>query len=438
MKPSFYNVFFPFDGQYILFNTLRGSIFVIDSEIKAILEKHDVSILSEDYKDIFRDNGILVDDKLNEQDTYRLMYEGSKFDTTATSLHVITTYACNLSCTYCYEGKGELESNKMDEKTAKCVIKFIKNLTENNNSTLLRTRLFGGEPLKNMPINLLIARELSKWCEESSIHFSINAITNGTLLTAQNVENLAQYHCSFLVTVDGPKEIHDQRRMYKTRTGTFDDIIEGLHRVKDANRGIVIRINVDKTNRDHIVSLFEFLKDEGFNNAVISIKSVINMSPACLSYNYCMPDSGGVQIISNLYSTARALNFKTEDPEKPSPQSTCSAHRTSYFTIDPYLRLFKCAILPPYKKNSVGTVNLEDSTPIFNHINVDFLSRDVFAVDECRACQFLPLCRGGCPAEIFETQGTTHSSVCRKPGFSTVLQENLINLVRANYLTKRG
>ncbi len=429
MKPSYYNVFFPFNGNFILFNTLRGSIFVVDSEIKECLEKNETSTLG-DYESAFKSNGILVEDTLNEQDEIKIMYERSKYNTTSTTLHVITSYACNLACIYCYEGKGDVECKSMDEKTTQCAIKFIKDLTETNNSKSLGIELFGGEPLLNMPMNLLVAEELSTWCEDNGTYFSVNAITNGTLSTEKNVEDLSQYHCSFLVTLDGPQEIHDKRRIYKDGKGTFNDIIEGLHRVRDHKLGIMIRINADRTNKAHIVPLFEFLKDEGFANVTISIKPVFNTSPACLSYSYCMPDLEGLKVINELYVTARKLNFRTEEPEKPSPQGACSAQRISYYTIDPHLRLFKCAILPPFEKNSVGSVNIETGHPEFNPTHVDFLSRDVLFPDECRPCQLLPICRGGCPAEIYETQGTTHGNMCKKSGFYDTLKEDLVNFVK--------
>jgi uncharacterized protein len=432
MKVSYYNIFFPFEGNYILFNTLGGSIFVVDSEIKEFLEKDEISLLSEDYRDLFTTHGIIVEDKLNEQNAYKLVYERSKYNTISTILHVITTYSCNLACIYCYEGKGEVEHKAMDEEIANCAIRFIKNLTENNQSQSVAIELFGGEPLLNMPINLLIAKELNKWCEETSRHFSINAITNGTLSTEENVEALAQYQSSFLVTVDGPKEIHDQRRIYKNGKGTFDHIMEGLYRVRDSDLGLMIRINVDETNKDHIVSFFEFLKEEGLDNAIISIKPVFNTSPACLSYNYCMPDSEGLKIVNDLYSVARSMNFRTEDPVRPSPQGACSAQKVSYFTIDPFLRLFKCAILPPYEKNAVGTVNMEDGTPHFNYVNIDFLSRDPMMIEPCNTCKLVPICRGGCPVEIYETYGTTHAYVCRKPGFYETMKENLIRFVTSH------
>jgi radical SAM protein with 4Fe4S-binding SPASM domain len=145
-----------------------------------------------------------------------------------------------------------------------------------------------------------------------------------------------------------------------------------------------------------------------------------------------MPDLEGMKIVNDLYTTARNMNFRTEDPEKPSPQGACSAQRGSYFTIDPYLRLFKCAILPPFEKNSVGTVDVKDARPVYNYVNVDFLSRDPMVIEPCSTCKLVPMCRGGCPVEIYETKGTTHSYVCRKPAFYETVKENLTNYVKKN------
>ncbi|MBU6997658.1 MAG: radical SAM protein [Theionarchaea archaeon] len=427
MKPSYYNCLFPFKNMYILFNSLRGAIFVVDEEVKTVLETGNLEALG-DLEDGFKKSGIIVEDNLNEQDMYSMTYNGSKYNALSTSLHVITTYACNLSCVYCYEGKGELEHKVMDEKTSNRAIQFIKDLTDSYNSKALGIELFGGEPLLNMPINEGIVGDLSRWCEEGGLDFSVNAITNGTLCSEENVETLGQYGCSFLVTVDGPEKVHDQRRVYKNGKGTFRDIMEGLYRIRDNDLGTMIRINVDEGNKNDIVALFEELKGGGLDKVIISIKPVFNTSPACMSYGYCMPDVEGLGIVNELYAVARKMGFRAEEPERPTPQGACSAQRASYFTIDPHLRLFKCAILPPYEKNAVGVVN-DEGRAVFNYVNVDFMSRDPVMLDECRKCRIVPVCRGGCPAEVYETQGTTHGYVCRKSGFYKMLEENLKRFV---------
>ncbi|MBU7038318.1 MAG: radical SAM protein [Theionarchaea archaeon] len=430
MKSSYYNLFFPHDGKFILFNALRGPIFVVDSEIKRILEKNEISFLDEELIHTFADNDIIVEDELNEQDVYRLLFERSKYSTVSTTVEVVTTYACNLACTYCYEGKGELESKKMDERTVECALEFIKGLVSGNNSTELKVTLFGGEPLLNMPANVLLAEELCRWCEENSRDFFINAVTNGTLLAEETVEDLAQYNCGFLVVLDGPRKIHDQRRMYKNGEGTFDDICEGLHRVTDHGLRINIRINLDQTNRDHIVSFFEFLKQEGLTDISLNITPVFKTSPACSSYSYCMTDMEGALAATDLYNVARSMNITVGRKDRPSCQGACRAQKYSNFIIDPFLRLFKCNIQLPFSKNAVGRINPENSEPEFNQLYFDLMLRDPFSVQECRICRLLPLCRGGCLAKEFENMGSAREKMCRKQPVYETLQEDLRAFVK--------
>lgn len=437
-KASFYNVFFPFDDEYILFNTREGTIFVIDSETKALLEKNDVPSLDEEHVREFIDNGIIVEDRLNEQDAYRLVYERSKYVVPLTDVQITTTYECNLACVYCFEGKGQLEHKRMDAKTAKCAIKFVQELFQEDRTTTLRLGLFGGEPLLNMPVSLVLANELSLWCEENNKQFVLNALTNGTLCTKEVVEDLAPYNCNFLVVVDGPRDIHDRRRVYKNGKGTFDDIVDGLHQVSDHGLRIHLRINVDETNKDDVVHLFEFLKEEGLIPTSLNIKSVFNTSPACSSYSYCMPDTEGLAVINRLYSVARSMSLVAGELEGLFPLWACAAHKFSNFVIDPYLRLFKCNILLPFEKNAVGIIKTENSKPIFNHVNVDFMSRDPLEVAECRVCTLMPICRGGCSAEVFETQGTTHGRMCRKEGLYEMVHENVSTFVRRTVQNKQG
>ncbi|MBU7029732.1 MAG: radical SAM protein [Theionarchaea archaeon] len=432
MKVSHYNIFFPFNEEYVLFNTLEGSIFMVDSETKDLLEKNEISSLNKEQIRAFVDNGIIVEDKLNEQNAYRILYERSKYTTSLTDVEVVTTYECNLACIYCYEGKGELEHKRMDEKTVKCVIEFVQRLAKNNHSSTLRADLFGGEPFLNMPVNLILAKELSKWCEENNKSFLMSAFTNGTLSTEKVVEDLAQYNCEFVVVIDGPKEIHDQRRVYKNGKGTFDNIIDGLRRITDYGLGIGIRINVDKTNKEHVVPFFEFLKEEGLTDVSLSIKPVFNTSPACSSYRYCMSDIEELLVIKHLNNIARSMNFTTGNLEGLSPLGVCDAQKLLHFVIDPYLRLFKCNIQLPFEKNVVGIINPENSEPTFNYVNVDFMSRDPLAINRCRMCKLAPICRGGCLAEIYETQGDAHGYVCRKECTYEALQEDLRNFVRKN------
>lgn len=422
MKVSQYNLFFPFDGEYILFNTLGGSVFRVDSELKEVLESNELSSLDEECIRVFQDNGIIADDDVDERDQVALMMNRVRHDATTFVAHIIVTFENNVSHTYWKE-----EGKHMDEEGAACVIEFIKDQAMHNHSTALDLEIMGGEPLLNMPAVLKIARELSAWCRKTDKKLFLKIFTNGTLLTSEHARSLAMYKCEVLVPVKGPQEIHDQRMTYTNGKGTFHDIVEGLHRLTDCNVKTVVIIHIDEENKNHIISLLEFLRDNNLNTVSIAFRPSFR-EPPTLRCASCIPDEGISQTLMQLADAASAMNFPIDEQKKPFPR--CFAHKIHYFTIDPCMRLFKCFTLFPSEKNCVGVIDPHDFKPTFNRLNIDFLSRDPVLMEECRNCKLLPVCYSGCPAHILETEGTVLKPSCNKSAVHEMIQTYLLTSQR--------
>jgi uncharacterized protein len=317
----------------------------------------------------------------------------------------------------------------MDGEVARRCSQFMTGLTEDNFSKALAVELYGGEPLLNMLVNSMLAKSLKRWCDEHSKLFFLIAITNGTLFTSEILETLSPYEISFIVPMDGPQAVHDQRRTYTTGEGTFNDIIDGIQRVLDYGLEVKLRIHTDATNADSMIDFFEDLKSSGLNPVKISLKQSFKTSPACMASTYCIPDGEGLKAINRLRDVARSMNFHVDEPEEPSIPGACPAQKISYFTIDPYGNLYKCAILPPDKNNAVGYIDT-DGTAHFNALYSDFFSRDLISLESCHDCQLLPACRGGCPAEVYDRLRTTHGTVCRKSEIAQTVQETVTQYMK--------
>ena len=61
---------------------------------------------------------------------------------------------------------------------------------------------------------------------KKKIKFSLT--TNATLLTSEIAEFFYDNNFNILVSLDGPKEIHDEYRKDKNDNGSFDRTIKGL------------------------------------------------------------------------------------------------------------------------------------------------------------------------------------------------------------------
>ena len=84
--------------------------------------------------------------------------------------------------------------------------------------------------------------------------------TNGTLLTDEWREIAARPEVNFCLSIDGPEELHDKRRKFRSGTGSFRRAYEGLRRMQEWNFPFQIICVVDPsaflTPEKYLASLF--------------------------------------------------------------------------------------------------------------------------------------------------------------------------------------
>lgn len=170
----------------------------------------------------------MVED-IDETKYFSYSFHKSKFQSTVLSLTLLLTHQCNLNCIYCFQGAGENHTGSLSAETQEHLLKFITTQLKANKLDHLHLVLFGGEPLLNFSAYYEWLDQIQTYCNANTINFSTSLITNGTLVTHEIIDNLIRYNCKTVqITLDGVKEIHDKRRMYKSGEGSFELIIENL------------------------------------------------------------------------------------------------------------------------------------------------------------------------------------------------------------------
>lgn len=140
------------------------------------------------------------------------------------------TEKCNLRCKYCvYSGKYKgwrthSEREMSSEIAKKAVDKFL-----DRSADKFFVSFYGGEPLLNFR---LIESIICYITERTTKEIDWSMTTNGTLLTNQRCDYLAEKAFLLNISLDGPKHIHDRYRVYKDGTGTFDSVIRNLEYIK--------------------------------------------------------------------------------------------------------------------------------------------------------------------------------------------------------------
>lgn len=163
------------------------------------------------------------------------------------------TEQCNLRCAYCYYGSnrpGERQHSPrmMTWETAKRALDFFLprskwTLARWQNRTNAPTLpngdeveppcvgFYGGEPLVNWPLVKRVTEYVRALPDGDD--YMVNFTTNGTLLTPEISAFLCENRVSILVSLDGPKEIHDRYRRFAGGGGTWDVAVRNLRYILD-------------------------------------------------------------------------------------------------------------------------------------------------------------------------------------------------------------
>lgn len=353
----------------------------------------------------------VVSQEMDEQELFERWYS-TVLQERGDSLvvHVTTTMACNMRCTYCMEQKRLDQSLFMEKEVAEGTSAWIKRRIKSSGARRLSLIFFGGEPLLNSRAIESVSGELSEFCREDGISFKAGAITNGTLLTAEMQRRIVRAGLSWVkVTLDGDNERHDKNRVYKNGRGTFYPIWINL---ADSNGdlGIFIGGNFSDDSEQSYLSLISRLAGATWKGSIVDVR----FKPVMPSSHVWTPSSAGcnrsafnlkqIGKMLDLRKAVRKAGLPTIDDPNLGP---CDFYRNNVVTVGARGELYPCA----------GFVGLDDcvSGSIFSDEPTEFgrRIRNLRSWDEkCEDCSYLPICAGGCRLPAFLSGGSIEDTVC--------------------------
>lgn len=190
------------------------------------------------------------------------------------------TQGCNLRCKYCaysgnYENRGHSQK-EMSFEMAKQGIDFL--IRHSAHSEDISLGFYGGEPLLAFDLIKRCMDYAQRMAEGKKIRFTMTV--NGTLLTEEKVEALERYECQLLVSLDGPKEIHDKNRVFADQRGSFDTIMQNLKNIKEKYPSFYkkIRFNMVMDPENDLRCLNHFISDSDMLEQSSIILSTINQT----------------------------------------------------------------------------------------------------------------------------------------------------------------
>ncbi|MEM2918468.1 MAG: His-Xaa-Ser system radical SAM maturase HxsB [Candidatus Altiarchaeota archaeon] len=342
------------------------------------------------------------------------------------TLHIIVpTFRCNMRCIYCHSipKAPKTKGFDMDKDTAKKIVDFI--LT--SPSKLLAIEFQGGDCLLNFDIVKFVIDYGKEQAIKKNKKLKFSLVTNLTLMDEEKLKFLKDEHIMGLATsLDGPKKVHDKNRQYLNGSGSYDDVVYWIKRIKtefeyDFNLRALTTITkfslqYPKEIVDEFVNLgfnsvwFRPLNNLGFANLKFkeisySPEEFIKFWNSGLEYIIKLNSSGKLfQEILTRYLLMKILN--RYDPMMVDIQSPCGAgigqllydNKGNIFTCDEAKVLGEAFMLGNVFENTLYDV-MHNPT-VYSMVSISSKLSTL-----CDACAWSPYC-GICPVDIYVSQRT--------------------------------
>ena len=178
---------------------------------------------------------------------------------------------CNLACDYCYFFNPDNHIENTKKLSTEEIFNILENIYQYSKSIKLKKPIKinfvgSGEPLISW-------REISQavnkmHIESKTTNLKFYTVTNATLMTEDIAKEMLVLKITPSVSLDGPEEIHNLSRKYKTGTGSFQKTMEGIEILRSVGFDVAINTTINWNLINNLDSYFQFIKDEKFSKVI--------------------------------------------------------------------------------------------------------------------------------------------------------------------------
>lgn len=434
MFTSTYLLPLKFQDQILLLNGLSGHVDLLREDFWQKLQKSknngNFDWLSPNLRQKLLKRQYLFTDKGQEKKIIRQMvnkWQKSAGKTLAVTINF--SEACNLACPYCIN-KTRRNSLQMTTNQLDQIWKTLALLKQDGYKITNEITLFGGEPLRLENYKLVdyfLQKAKQNKCK-------IFVITNGVTID-KYLYLLKKYKRlinGFQITLDGPAEIHDQRRIGKDYPKTFDLISKNIDLLLKNKFSVSLRSNIDRQNLLSLPQLAQYIINKKwpknpFFKAYLAL--VINNRPEACNQG---PQAERMKFIKefkrlSLANPAIKKVYK-EDPfydnacqflfnalnKKPNTRkfAYCMSSGNNSLTFAADGSIYACMA-------SVGIDSFRLATyfPKFAWDSVNWKrwrNRLPTKMQKCRKCPLVFICAGNCALDAYEQNRDIYSPVCTR------------------------
>jgi uncharacterized protein len=324
---------------------------------------------------------------------------------------------CNLHCTYCYEPEAAKYGPapvQMEWETARTSVDFLFEKAGGNREVNLI--FFGGEAL----LNIKLMQQIVAYAEEKGqvagkkVDFSLT--TNGTLLTDEIIDFFQAHRFGITVSIDGPQDLHDKRRIFLTAKGksrgSYAQLLPRVQRLLEryTARPVVARVTLTKGTVE-IVRIYEHLAALGFFEVGFAPVTAKNgdeygLEPADLRSVLDGFKELGEQYVEralrNQYTGFSNLSTMLTDLHAGTNKLFPCGAGLGLLDVDGNGDVYLCHRFPGSEEHKYGNVN---EGLQYDRLNEFLNGAHIGNKPVCQTCWIRGLCGGGCYHEAYTQFG---------------------------------
>jgi uncharacterized protein len=423
-------------GCEIWLNALTGAVDRLSHEevglIEGALSRPDVTSEEPLLKQL-KSRGYLYPDETAEKQAFdRLVNKHAQAgDSRITNLIICPTYSCNLRCVYCFERlpHGNLSRKSMDLTSVSAALAAFKRIREQEPERRYSLGLFGGEPL--LPANRAVVSRIFADAETNSLPVMI--VSNG--VNVSSFIPVMEEHLSSIwavqLTIDGPEDVHDERRPTARGKGTFKAVAAAVDLLLAKEIKVVLRANIDRDNIERLPELTSVANARGwagnpaFSCSLAPVKDhlrsgkIPNVTPEAELLSALLDvydeDPASEKLFGfegfQMLTTVAGL-VKQGEPGTPRVYH-CEANYGGFWVAGPDGYLYACPESIGQPQLAIGRFSPE--LEIWATSREKWAGRNISTITACGDCQISPLCGGGCTYASLASQLDDSKPAC-EPG----------------------
>ena len=330
-----------------------------------------------------------------------------------------TTEKCNFACKYCFN-ETQSRCGEMSEDTIHKAIDFVFDYPASVNG--IHFTIYGGEPLSSR-CSLYSAIKYIRSKEDQRKNIRISVITNGSLLTDEDVEFFKAHDIRLTISIDGMPEINDKYRVDINGRPTSQSVFSKLDLLKDYPVLNVLAVTTAGAS-PLLAEIAEFFQSQNLCSIEFRpcrmLGSAGNQTDMQVNVAQYV---NSLKQITNMIEEGKLfdINIRTiirlllpllcqETIHGNIGNFRCGAGRNTLIIYhDGKIR--GCDMIPEAYSSIIGSID----QGITDLGELDEATK-LYAVDnECKKCTFFVYCRGGCPgasASDMHSFGKRHSLDC--------------------------